>query len=119
MLTPLEVTALSSAVVSGTAGFAVGFRINEIRGLGWLHGTWTELHPRVLAEQIRTGQIKLTSLDKRTQTVVLAEMARQANGLTAAESADFLALDGVTGRFTHMAPPTNHPDYAHDYRKQG
>ena len=78
-----------------------------------------ELHPRTLAEQIRTGQIKLTSLDKRTQAVVLAEMARQANGLTAEDSADFLALDGVTGRFVHMAPPTNHPDAIHDYRKQG
>jgi hypothetical protein len=46
-------------------------------------------------------------------------MARAANGLTAEESAEFLALNGVTGRFVHMAPPTNHPDYAHDYRKQG
>ena len=118
MLTPIEVTALSSAVVSGTAGFVVGFRINEIRGLGWLHGTWTEVHPRELAEQIRTGQLTLASLDKRTRAVVLAEMARQANGLTSAESAEFLALDGVSGRFAHIAPPTNHPDYAHDYRKQ-
>lgn len=118
MLTPLEVTALSSALVSGTAGFAVGFRINEIRGLGWLHGTWTEVHPRELAAQIRTGGLKMRDLDRRTRAVVLAEMARQANGLTAAESAEFLALNGVSGRFAHMAPPENHPDYAHDYRKQ-
>ena len=119
MLTPIEVTALSSAVVSGTAGFLVGFRINEIRGLGWLHGTWTEVHPREIAERIRTGQLKMRNLDPRTRAVVLAEMARQANGLSAAESAEFLALDGVSGRFVHMAPPAAHPDAIHDYRKQG
>lgn len=118
MLTPIEVTALSSAVVSGTAGFLVGFRINEIRGLGWLHGTWTEVHPRELAERIRTGQLKMRNLDAATRAVVLAEMARAANGLTTGESAEFLALDGVSGRFAHIAPPTSHPDHAHDYRKQ-
>jgi hypothetical protein len=119
MLTPIEVNALSSAVVSGTAGFLVGFRINEIRGLGWLHGTWTEVHPREIAERIRTGQLKMRNLDRRTQAVVLAEMARAANGLTAAESAEFLALDGVSGRFAHTAPPATHPDAIHDHRKQG
>ena len=117
MLTPMEVTSLSSAAVSGFAGFLVGFRVNEIRGLGWLHGTWTEVHPRELAEQIRTGLIDFNALDAKTQTMVLAEMARAANGLSAAESAQFLALDGVSGRFVRTAPPAAHPDAVHDYRK--
>ena len=117
MLTPIEVTALASAVASGTAGFVVGFRINEIRGVGWLHGTWTEVHPRELAEQIRTGRLKLKNLDARTRTVVLNEMARQANGLTADESAEFLALDGAADRFRHIAPPAGHPSADYDYRK--
>ena len=117
MLTPIELTALSSAVASGTAGFFVGLRANEIRGLGWLHGTWTELHPRGLAEQIRTGRLELKALDAKTRAVVLAEMARQANGLTADESAQFLALDGAAGRFTRIAPPTGHPSADYDYRK--
>jgi hypothetical protein len=117
MLTPIEVTALASAVTSGSLGFVVGLRVNEIRGVGWLHGTWTELHPRELAEKIRTGQLQMKNLDKATQAVVLGEMARAANGLTAAESAEFLALDGVSGRFVDMAPPENHPHAAYDYRK--
>lgn len=117
MLTPIEVTALASAVTSGTIGFVVGLRVNEIRGVGWLHGTWTELHPRELAEKIRTGQLQMKNLDKATQAVVLGEMARAANGLTAAESAEFLALDGVSGRFVDMAPPESHPHAAYDYRK--
>ena len=77
MLTPIEATAIASAVTSGTLGFVVGLRANEIRGIGWLHGTWTEVHPRELAEQIHTGQLKLKNLDKRTRAVVLAEMARR------------------------------------------
>lgn len=119
MLTPIEVTALASAVASGTAGFVVGFRINEIRGVGWLHGTWTEVHPRELAEQIRTGTLKLKNLDKRTQAIVLAEMSRAANGLSEAESAQFLALGGADGRFRHTAPPAGHPSAQFEYRKQG
>ena len=117
MLTPIETVALASAVSSGTLGLVIGLRINEIRGVGWLHGTWTEIHPRELAEQIRTGALKAKNLDKRTRAVVLAEMARQANGLTADESAQFLALDGASGRFTHIAPPAGHPSAARDYRK--
>lgn len=117
MLTSIETVALASAVSSGTLGLVIGLRINEIRGVGWLHGTWTELHPRELAEQIRTGQLKVKNLDKRTRAVVLAEMARQANGLTPDESAQFLALDGAAGRFTHVAPPTSHPSALYDYRK--
>ena len=117
MLTPLEVTALSSAAVSGTAGFVIGFRINQICGLGWLHGTWTEIHPRELAEQIRTGQLKVKNLDKRTRAVVLAEMSRAAHGLTASQSAEFLALNGVAGRFVHTTPPAGHPSANHEYRK--
>ena len=117
MLTMLEATALASAVGSGSIGFLVGLRINDIRGIGHLHGTWTEVHPRDLAEQIRTGQLKVKNLDKRTRAVVLAEMARQANGLTADESAQFLALDGAAGRFRHIAPPAGNPSASHDYRK--
>lgn len=117
MLTPIELTALSSAVASGSIGFFIGLRANEIRGLGWLHGTWTEVHPRELAEQIRTGRLDIKALDAKTRAVVLAEMARSANGLTASESAQFLALDGATGRFLHIAPPAGHPSAAHDYRK--
>lgn len=117
MLTPIEVTALASAVTSGTAGFLIGLRANEIRGLGWLHGTWTEVHPRELAERIRTGQLDIKALDAKTSAVVLAEMARTANGLTPGESADFLALDGASGRFRHAAPPAGHPSASRDYRK--
>lgn len=117
MLTPIEATALASAVTSGSLGLLIGLRVNEIRGVGWLHGTWTEVHPRELVEQIRTGQLKLKNLDKATRAVVLAEMARAANGLTAGESAQFLALDGVNGRFVHTTPPANHPQAAHEYRK--
>jgi hypothetical protein len=117
MLTPIELTALSSAVASGTVGFLVGLRANEIRGIGWLHGTWTEVHPRELAEQIRTGRLDVNALDTKTRAVVLAEMARQANGLTAAESAQFLALDGAADRFTRIAPPAGHPSADYDYRK--
>lgn len=117
MLTPIETVALASAVSSGTLGLVIGLRINEIRGVGWLHGTWTEVHPRELAEQIRTGQLEVKNLDKLTRALVLAEMARQANGLTADESAQFLALDGASGRFRHIAPPAGHPSADYDYRK--
>jgi hypothetical protein len=117
MLTPIEATTLASAVTSGSLGFVIGLRANEIRGLGWLHGTWTEVHPRELAERIRTGQLQLKNLDKCTRAVVVAEMARQANGLSAAESAQFLALDGVADRFRTIAPPAGHPSAAYDYRK--
>ena len=117
MLTPIELTALSTSVASGSLGFLVGLRVNEIRGLGWLHGTWTEVHPRELAEQIRTGRLELKALDAKTRTVVLAEMARAANGLTAGESAEFLALDGAADRFRTIAPPAGHPSADHDYRK--
>lgn len=117
MLTPIEATALASAMASGSLGFFVGLRVNEIRGLGWLHGTWTELHPRELAEQIRTGRLSIGALDAKTRAVVLAEMAREANGLTAAESAQFLALDGAAGRFRHVAPPDGHPSAEFEYRK--
>ena len=117
MLTPIEATAIASAVTSGTLGFVVGLRANEIRGIGWLHGTWTEVHPRELAEQIRTGQLKVKNLDTRTRAIVLAEMARQANGITADESAQFLALDGAAGRFVHVAPPAGHPSADFEYRK--
>lgn len=117
MLTPIELTALSSGVASGAFGFLIGLRANEIRGLGWLHGTWTEVHPRELAEHIRTGRLELKALDAKTRAVVLAEMARQANGLTAAESAQFLALDGAAGRFRRTAPPAGHPSAEYDYRK--
>ncbi|WP_034268268.1 hypothetical protein [Actinospica robiniae] len=117
MLTPIEATAIASAVTSGSLGFVIGLRANDIRGIGYLHGTWTEVHPRELAEQIRTGQLKAKNLDKRTRAVVLAEMARQANGITAAESAEFLALDGIAGRFTHVTPPAAHPCAEYEYRK--
>lgn len=117
MLTPIEATAIATAATSGSLGFIVGLRANDIRGLGWIHSTWTELHPRELAEQIRTGQIKLKNLDARTRAVVLAEMARQTNGITAGESAEFLALDGIAGRFRHTAPPAAHPSAEFEYRK--
>lgn len=117
MLTPIEATAIATAVTAGPLGFIVGLRANDIRGIGWLHGTWTEVHPRDLAEQIRTGQLKLKNFDKRTRAVVLAEMARAANGITAAESAQFLALDGVADRYVHVAPPAAHPSASYDYRK--
>jgi hypothetical protein len=117
MLTPMEATALASAVASGSLGLVIGLRINEIRGLGHVHGTWTELHPRELAEQIRTGRLAFKNLDEATQAVVLAEMARAANGLSAAESAAFLALDGVAGRFTATAPRAAHPSAQLEYRK--
>jgi hypothetical protein len=117
MLTPIEATAIASAVTSGSLGFVIGLRANDIRGIGYLHGTWTEVHPRELAEQIRTGQLKVKNLDKRTRAVVLAEMARQANGLTAAESAHFLAQGGIAGRFAHVAPPAGHPSADFEYRK--
>lgn len=117
MLTPIEATALATSVASGSLGFFVGLRVNEIRGLGWLHGTWTEVHPRELAEQIRTGRLDINALDKRTRTVVLAEMARANNGLTATESAQFLALDGASDRFKLSAPPAGHPSAEYEYRK--
>ncbi|HVT68879.1 MAG TPA: hypothetical protein VHF26_14100 [Trebonia sp.] len=91
-----------AAGLGGTfTGFFVGLRVCGPR----INTCWTERHPRALAEDIRAGRLTMDALGEDTRRLVLAEMARAANGLTLDQSAQFLALNGVNDRFVRSGEP--------------
>lgn len=96
-----ELVTLAGSVGGATASFLLGLRVCGPR----LQTTWTERHPREIAEQIRDGSLKLSGLTGHTRRLVLAELARMANGLPLEASAPFLALDGIEGRYVGKSEP--------------
>lgn len=98
----LVATGLSAAFAGGVGtGLIIGLRVIGTR----LSVAWTEVHPREIAADVQAGRIKWRELAPESQRLVLAEMARMANGLTAAESAEFLAVTGVADRFVGQPQP--------------
>jgi hypothetical protein len=96
-----ELAALGSAFGGSMVGFVIGLRVCGPR----LQICWTERHPREIAAEVRTGKTKLSELTPESQRLVLAELARERNGLTRADSAQFLALTGVQDRFAAEGEP--------------
>jgi len=70
-----------------------------------LQTTWTERHPREIAEQIRDGSLKITGLTEHTRRLVVDELARMGNGLPVEASAEFLTLNGIEGRYVGKSLP--------------
>ena len=92
-------------MVAGVGGCAVSFLLG-LRVCGpRLQTTWTERHPREIAQQVRDGGLKLTGLTGHTRRLVVAELARMGNGLPVEASAEFLALDGIEGRYVGKPAP--------------
>lgn len=96
-----ELVTLAGSVGGCMASFILGLRVCGPR----LQTTWTERHPREIAEQIRDGGLKLTELTEHTRRLVVAELARMGNGLPVEASAQFLALDGIGGRYVGKSEP--------------
>ena len=96
-----ELVALASGLGGVMTGFVVGLRVCGPK----LHTEWTERHPRELAEDVRAARLKVTDLTEDTRRLVLAEMARMTNGLSLADSTQFLAVTGVGGRFVGQPEP--------------
>jgi hypothetical protein len=97
----IELIALASGLGGVMTGFVVGLRVCGPK----LQITWTERHPREVIADIRAGRLKLNELTDDSKRLVLAEVARIANGLTPAESAQFLELSGVQNRFVGQDQP--------------
>ena len=96
-----ELVTLVGSVGGAMASFLLGLRVCGPR----LQTTWTERHPREIAEQIRDGGLKLSELTEHTRRLVVAELARMGNGLPVEASAAFLALDGIEGRYVGKSEP--------------
>jgi hypothetical protein len=96
-----ELVALASGLGGALTGFWLGVRVCGPK----LQIGWTERHPREIAGDIRAGRLKLADLTDDSKRFVLAEMARMGNGLSAAESAQFLALTGVQNRYVGQDEP--------------
>ena len=96
-----ELIALATGVSGAVSGFLLGLRVCGPR----LQITWTERHPREIAEQVRDGQVKLSQLTEHSRRLVVDELARMGNGLPIAASADFLALTGIEGRYVGRPQP--------------
>jgi hypothetical protein len=100
----MDITKLA-ALGSGCGGLLTGFWLG-VRVCGpRLQICWTERHPREIALEVRTGKTKLSQLTKHSQRLVIAELARMGNGLTLADSAEFIALTGVQDRFAVDGEP--------------
>lgn len=97
----VELVALASGLGGSSLGFVLGLRVCGPK----LQICYTERHPRDLADEVRSGRRTLTSLTPASQRLVLAELARMANGLTSAQSAEFLAVTGVGNRFVGQDQP--------------
>jgi hypothetical protein len=96
-----ELVALASGLGGASLGFVLGLRVCGPK----LQITYTERHPRDLAQEVRDGRRSLTSLTPASRRLVLTELARMANGLTNEQCAEFLALDGVADRFVGHDQP--------------
>ena len=96
-----ELVTLAGSVGGCMASFLLGLRVCGPR----LQTTWTERHPREIAQQVRDGGLKLTQLTGHTRRLVIAELARMGNGLPIEASADFIALDGIGNRYVGKPAP--------------
>jgi len=96
-----ELIALATGVSGAVSGFLLGLRVCGPR----LQITWTERHPREVAEQVHDGQVKLSQLTAHSRRLVVDELARMGNGLPIQASADFLALTGIEGRYVGRPDP--------------
>lgn len=96
-----QLAALGSGCGGLLTGFFVGLRLCGPK----IQICWTERHPRAIAEELRTGTTKLSALTAHSRRLVLAELARMNSGTTLAESAQFLELTGIGGRFTASSEP--------------
>jgi hypothetical protein len=105
-----ELIALGSGLAGTFTGFWLGVRVCGPK----LQICWTERHPRELATEVHSGKTKLSTLTAHSQHLVLAELARMNNGLTRADSAEFLQITGVGNRYVGQAEPFwahQEPDY--------
>lgn len=96
-----ELVALASGLGGTSLGFVLGLRVCGPK----LQICYTERHPRDLATEVHSGRRKLSTLTPASQRLVIAELARMANGLSAAQSAEFLAVTGVENRFVGQDQP--------------
>ncbi len=96
-----ELVALASGMGGTLTGFWLGVRVCGPK----LQLTWTERHPREVVADLRAGRVKFSELTEDSRRLVLSEMARMNNGLSAAESAQYLALTGVQNRFVGQDQP--------------
>ena len=101
-----ELVALASGLGGVMTGFVVGLRVCGPK----LQLTWTERHPREVVADLRAGRVKFTELTDDSRRLVMAELARMNNGLSAAESAQYLALTGVQNRYVGQ----DQPHWAHE-----
>lgn len=96
-----ELIALATGISGAVSGFLLGLRVCGPR----LQITWTERHPREIAEQVRDGSVNLSQLTGHSRRLVLDELARMGNGLPVEASADFLTLAGIEGRYVGRPEP--------------
>ena len=97
-----ELLTMAAGVGGCAASFLLGLRVCGPR----LQTAWTERHPREIALQVRDGDVKLTQLTEHTRRLVVDELARMGNGLPVEASAEFLALDGIEGRYVGKRQPS-------------
>jgi len=97
-----ELLTLAGSIGGCAASFLLGLRVCGPR----LQTTWTERHPREIAQQVRDGGLKLTELTGHTRRLVVDELARIGNGLPVEASAEFLALEGIEGRYVGKPAPS-------------
>ena len=96
-----ELFTMAAGVGSSFASFFVGLRVCGPR----LQICWTERHPREIAEEIRSGQIKMSALTEHSRALVVGELARMNNGLSLEQSAEFITVTGVADRFVGQPEP--------------
>jgi hypothetical protein len=100
-----ELIALGSAFGGGLTGFWLGVRVCGPK----LQICWTERHPREIAQEVRYGKTQLPELTKHSRRLVVAELARMTNGLSLEDSAQFITVNGLEGRYVGQPEP----DWAH------
>jgi hypothetical protein len=102
---PVELLTVAAGVGGTLTGFFLGLRVCGPR----IQIEWTERHPRELAQQVRDGEVKLSALTEHSRRLVLAELSRMGNGLALEDSAQFLTVTGIGGRYVGKPEP----DWAH------
>ena len=96
-----ELIALAAGIGGAVSGFVLGLRVCGPR----VQIQWTERHPREVAIEIRNGNLKPSQLTKHSRRLVVAELARMNNGLSLEDSAQFLAVTGIGGRYVGQPEP--------------
>ncbi len=96
-----ELLTLAAGVGGSLTSFLLGLRVCGPR----LQITWTERHPREIANEIRNGNVKLSQLTAHSRRLVVDELARMGNGLPIEACADFLTVTGIEGRYVGKPEP--------------